>query len=65
MAGGAGFLGSHFCDRLIGEGHQVVCLDNLVTGSEENLAGLRGEPRFQVETVDISEPFSVAGPVDR
>ena len=64
VAGGAGFLGSHFCDRLIGEGHQVVCLDNLVTGSEENLAGLRREPRFQAETVDISEPFSVAGPID-
>jgi dTDP-glucose 4,6-dehydratase len=64
VAGGAGFLGSHFCDRLIAEGHEVVCLDNLVTGSEENLQELRREPHFSFENIDISAPFSIAGPVD-
>src|SRR6185312_5260874 len=64
VAGGAGFLGSHFCDRLIAEGHTVVCLDNLVTGSEANLAGLRREPRFSFEPQDICDTFAVAGPVD-
>ncbi len=64
VAGGAGFLGSHFCDRLIAEGHTVVCLDNLVTGSEANLAGLRREPRFSFEQRDISDSAEVAGPVD-
>ena len=63
VTGGAGFLGSHFCDRLIEEGHEVVAIDNLVTGSEQNLAGLRKEPRFQFEMRDISRPFSIAGPV--
>src|SRR5690348_7852061 len=64
VAGGAGFLGSHFCDRLIAEGHEVVCLDNLVTGSEGNLARLRREPRFSFEACDIAAPFTVAGTVD-
>ena len=64
VAGGAGFLGSHFCERLLGEGHEVVCLDNLLTGDEANLATFAREPRFRFERVDISEPFTVAGPVD-
>ena len=64
VAGGAGFLGSHFCDRLIAEGHAVVCLDNLVTGSEANLAGLAREPRFSFERQDICQGARVAGPVD-
>jgi dTDP-glucose 4,6-dehydratase len=64
VTGGAGFLGSHFCDRLLSEGHEVVCLDNLVTGAEENIAHLAREPRFRFEKLDISEPFTVAGPLD-
>ena len=40
VTGGAGFLGSHLCDRLLGEGHQVICLDNFLTGREENIAHL-------------------------
>ncbi|HXE31590.1 MAG TPA: UDP-glucuronic acid decarboxylase family protein [Terriglobales bacterium] len=63
VTGGAGFLGSHFCDRLIAEGHEVVCLDNLVTGSEANLAGLAREPRFRFDNQDVSQPFSVSGEV--
>ena len=64
VAGGAGFLGSHFCDRLIAEGHAVVCVDNLVTGSEANLAQLAREPRFSFERRDICDPLKIAGPLD-
>ena len=64
VAGGAGFLGSHFCDRLIAEGHEVVCFDNLVTGSERNLEQLAREPRFTFEPRDICQPLQLAGPVD-
>ncbi|HZT72533.1 MAG TPA: UDP-glucuronic acid decarboxylase family protein [Terriglobales bacterium] len=63
VTGGAGFLGSHFCERLIAQGHEVVCFDNLLTGREENLASLRREPRFSFERRDVSDPWSVAGPV--
>jgi dTDP-glucose 4,6-dehydratase len=61
--GGAGFLGSHLCDALLAEGHSVLCVDNLVTGREENIAHLAREPRFAFERHDISEPFDF-GPVD-
>ncbi|HUX68419.1 MAG TPA: UDP-glucuronic acid decarboxylase family protein [Terriglobales bacterium] len=64
MAGGAGFLGSHFCDRLLAEGHEVVCLDNLVTGSRANIEHLAGQARFHFELQDVCEPFTVPGPVD-
>ncbi len=64
IAGGAGFLGSHFCDRLLAEGHEVVCLDNLVTGSRANIEHLAGQARFHFELQDVCEPFTVPGPVD-
>ena len=57
VTGGAGFLGSHLCDALLDEGHSVLCVDNLVTGREQNIAHLSREPRFQFERQDISEPF--------
>lgn len=63
VTGGAGFLGSHFCERLIDEGHEVVCFDNLLTGREENLAALRREPRFTWECRDVCEPLPLSGPV--
>ncbi|MBX3013896.1 MAG: SDR family oxidoreductase [Caldilineaceae bacterium] len=47
VTGGAGFLGSHLCDRLLAEGHDVVAMDNLVTGNTDNIAHLAGNPRFQ------------------
>ena len=64
IAGAAGFIGSHLCDRLIADGHSVVALDNLLTGKTENLAHLGGEPRFVFRAQDVTEPFTVEGPVD-
>ena len=47
VSGGAGFIGSHLCTRLINDGHQVICLDNLFTGSEGNITHLKSNPRFE------------------
>jgi nucleoside-diphosphate-sugar epimerase len=55
VAGGAGFLGSHLCDRLVERGDTVVCMDNLSTGSRENVAGLQGLDRFSLLVTDVSE----------
>jgi dTDP-glucose 4,6-dehydratase len=63
VTGAAGFLGSHLTDRLLGEGHTVIGVDNLSTGNRENLAHLRSESRFQFEERDICQPFD-PGPVD-
>src|ERR1035437_1115628 len=63
VTGAAGFLGSHVTDRLLGEGHTVVGVDNLSTGDLENIAYLASEPRFQFEERDICQPFDI-GPVD-
>jgi dTDP-glucose 4,6-dehydratase len=59
VTGAAGFLGSHLCDALIGEGHMVVGADNFITGSRENIAHLRNESKFDFYKVDISEPFDL------
>ncbi len=48
VTGGAGFLGSHLCDRLIAGGHDVLCVDNFYTGSKANVDGLLGHPRFEL-----------------
>ena len=64
VSGAAGFIGSHFCDRLLAEGHTVVGLDNFLTGSPENLKHLAGAPRFDFVEWDIVKPFSIEGPVD-
>src|SRR3989442_10633708 len=64
ITGGAGFLGSHLCDRLIGMGHQVVCLDNLVTGSMDNLAPLLGHGRFTYVHYNVCDYLYVEGPLD-
>jgi len=63
VTGAAGFLGSHLTDRLLGEGHAVLGIDNLCTGDLENLAHLANEPRFRFEQRDICQPFD-CGPVD-
>jgi UDP-glucuronate decarboxylase len=57
ITGGAGFLGSHLCDKLLGLGHEVVCLDNLFTGSKANIAHLIGNPNFEFVRHDIIDPF--------
>ncbi|HEX4156483.1 MAG TPA: UDP-glucuronic acid decarboxylase family protein [Acidobacteriaceae bacterium] len=59
VTGAAGFLGSHLCDALLGEGHELVGVDNLATGSLANLKHLEREPRFSLEQLDICEPFDV------
>jgi len=64
VTGGAGFIGSHLCDRLIEAGHCVLCVDNFLTGSESNLAHLRSEPAFRLLRHDITKPLELAGPVD-
>lgn len=57
VSGAAGFIGSHLCDRLIEDGHEVVAIDNFITGSNENLEHLEGHRRFQFYTHDITHPF--------
>jgi dTDP-glucose 4,6-dehydratase len=64
VSGAAGFIGSHMCDRLLADGHSVVALDNLLTGSRRNLAHLAGEPRFRSIDQDITQPCAIDGPVD-
>jgi len=57
ITGGAGFLGSHLCDRLIEQGNDVLCLDNFFTGSKENIIHLIGNPRFELIRHDIINPI--------
>ena len=64
VTGGAGFLGSHLADRLLAEGAEVICVDNLITGSERNVSHLKANPRFELCIEDITDAWSVDGPVD-
>lgn len=64
VTGGAGFLGSHLGDRLLAEGYDVVAVDNLVTGSTDNIAHNRSNPKFEYVQQDIIDPYTVDGPVD-
>ena len=57
VTGGAGFLGSHLCDRLIEQGHDVICLDNYFTGSKKNVEHLASNPRFELIRHDVTEPI--------
>lgn len=59
VTGGAGFLGSHLCDRLIKEGNDVICLDNLFTGSKDNIRHLLGNPYFEFIRHDITQPIYI------
>jgi UDP-glucuronate decarboxylase len=57
ITGGAGFLGSHLCDRLIAQEHDVLCLDNFFTGRKKNIEHLLGHPRFELIRHDVIDPF--------
>ncbi len=57
ITGGAGFLGSHLCDRLIEQGHEVICLDNFFTGRKSNIQHLVDNPRFELVRHDVIDPF--------
>ncbi len=57
VTGGAGFIGSHLCRRLVEEGHDVLCLDNYFTGSKRNILPLRGRPNFELVRHDVTEPI--------
>ena len=63
VTGGAGFLGSHLCDRLLAEGHRVLCVDNLDTGTLENIEHIR-DPSFVFVQHDMIEHLEIAEPVD-
>ena len=64
VMGGAGFLGSHLCDRLLAEGHSVICIDNLITGDTANIAHLFGNDRFRFVNHDITNYIFIEGPVN-
>ena len=63
VTGGAGFLGSHLCDRLLAEKHHVVCIDNLITGDTANIAHLLGNERFRFVNHDVTDYIFIDGPV--
>lgn len=58
VTGGAGFIGSHLCDYLIGKGYKVICLDNLITGSKKNIEHLLNNPNFEFIKADVSQPIT-------
>ncbi len=64
ITGGAGFLGSHLCDLLVGQGHKVVCMDNFITGRPENIAHLMGHDRFSFVKYNVCDYLHVDGPLD-
>lgn len=64
VTGGAGFLGSHLCDRLLAEGHAVVCIDNLITGDVANISHLLGNPQFKFVQHDVTNYIFLDGKVD-
>jgi dTDP-glucose 4,6-dehydratase len=64
ITGGAGFIGSHLTDRLLREGHQIVCIDNFISGKRENIAHLMSHPRYRLIEHDISKPIEVPGAIE-
>jgi dTDP-glucose 4,6-dehydratase len=64
ITGGAGFIGSHLCERFLKEGHHVLCVDNFITGTRENIHQFQGNSHFTLIEHDISKPLEIAGPVD-
>jgi dTDP-glucose 4,6-dehydratase len=64
ITGGAGFIGSHLCERFLADGHEVLCVDNLITGTLANIDHLRANPHFAFIRHDISHPLEIEGPLD-
>lgn len=64
ITGGAGFIGSHLCDRFLEEGHEVICVDNFITGSPDNVAHLIGNDRFRLIELDVTNYLYVEGSLD-
>lgn len=64
ISGGAGFVGSHLCDLLISEGHEIICVDNLITGNIINVKHLLGNDRFEFREYDVTEPMPIEGKLD-
>src|SRR6185503_14999775 len=64
ITGGAGFIGSHLCERFLGDGDDVICMDNFLTGSPDNIAHLFKNPKFTFIQQDVTNYIYVAGPVD-
>jgi dTDP-glucose 4,6-dehydratase len=64
ITGGAGFIGSHLCDRFLAEGHEVIAMDNLLTGNTDNIAHLMGHERFSFMKHNVTNYIYVAGPLD-
>jgi dTDP-glucose 4,6-dehydratase len=64
ITGGGGFIGSHLCERFLAEGHEVVAVDNFITGRPENIRHLAGNPKFHLIEHDVSQHLAVDGPVD-
>ncbi len=64
ITGGSGFIGSHLCERFLAEGHDVLCVDNFITGTVSNLDPFRDHPRFHLVGHDVSQPLKIKGPVD-
>jgi UDP-glucuronate decarboxylase len=58
VSGGAGFLGSHLCEKLLGEGNSVICLDNFLSGHKRNISHLLDHPKFELKVQDVTLPFS-------
>ena len=64
VTGGAGFLGSHLCDRFREDGHKVICVDNLITGNKRNIAHLASDKNFEFILHNVTKEIRIPGPVD-
>jgi dTDP-glucose 4,6-dehydratase len=64
ITGGGGFIGSHLCERFLAEGHEVIAVDNYITGRPENIQHLFDNPRFRFVKHDVSQPLTIDGPLD-